>query len=93
MAPAFERLLNGPPPLTLEFWDGSRIEADGPNLLRFNSPRAVQRIVWSPDELGLARAFVTGELDAIGNVASILRSLQTSIHHEARAAVRRASPR
>jgi len=88
LAPAFERLLNGSPPLTLEFWDGSRIEADSPNLLRFNSPRAVQRIVWSPDELGLARAFVTGELDAIGNVASILRSLQTSIHHEARAAVR-----
>ena len=88
MAPAFERLLNGPPPITIEFWDGSRIGADGPNLLRFNSPRAVQRIVWSPHELGLARAFVSGEVDAIGNIADILRALQSSIRNEPRVAVR-----
>jgi len=88
LAPAFRTLLNGPPPITIEFWDGSRIDADGPNMLRFNSPRAIRQIVWSPDELGLARAFVTGDLDAVGNVAVILRSLQTSIQRDPRAVAR-----
>jgi cyclopropane-fatty-acyl-phospholipid synthase len=36
---------------------------------------AVSRILWSPNELGIARAFVSGELDAEGDAYEILRLL------------------
>ncbi len=81
VGPALHGLL-GEPPVEIEFWDGSTIgRHDGPGRLRVNSLDAFRRILWSPDELGLARAFVSGDLDAIGSVAEILRALQNGSPH------------
>ena len=63
-------------PVSFEFWDGSRIEGGSAGTMRLNTPDAVRRIIWSPDELGVSRAYVTGEIDAIGDTAEILRALQ-----------------
>jgi cyclopropane-fatty-acyl-phospholipid synthase len=43
--------------------------------------------MWAPDELGFARAFVTGELDAEGDLATLLRVLQQAMPSERRIAV------
>ncbi len=84
IGPALEGLL-GMPAVEIEFWDGSRIgRRDGPGQLRVNSIDAIRRIIWAPDELGLARAFVMGDIDAIGPVAEILRALQNGDPHSKR---------
>jgi cyclopropane-fatty-acyl-phospholipid synthase len=52
-------------PFTIELWDGTRIPATagrGPTL-RACSPRAVAYMLHAPGQLGLGRAYVTGELD------------------------------
>lgn len=77
--PMFEALL-GTPGVEFEFWDGSVLgDPTGPGRIRVNSPDAFRRIVWSPDELGIARAFVAGDLDAFGSTPAILRALQRSL--------------
>ena len=37
------------------------------------SPRALRRILWRPGELGLARAYVSGDLDVDGDLTEALR--------------------
>jgi cyclopropane-fatty-acyl-phospholipid synthase len=49
---------------SVEFWDGARLAgtAPGPRFV-VRSPHAVARVLRSPGELGLGRAYVAGELD------------------------------
>jgi cyclopropane-fatty-acyl-phospholipid synthase len=53
-------------PFTVDLWDGSTIPStgngDGPRFT-VNSPRALAHLVRAPGELGLGRAYVTGDLD------------------------------
>jgi cyclopropane-fatty-acyl-phospholipid synthase len=39
----------------------------------------VRRIMWSPDQLGLGRAYVTGELDIDGDVFQVLEALRDAV--------------
>jgi cyclopropane-fatty-acyl-phospholipid synthase len=87
LEPMFNKLFGGPPPLTFEFWDGSQLGSESPGLIKLRSPLALQRIMWSPDELGMSRAFVAGDLDAEGNVATLLRTLQQAMPSERRVAL------
>ena len=50
-------------PVRLQAWDGSLAGPDDAPLVIVRSRQAVRRLVWAPDELGLARAYVAGELD------------------------------
>ncbi|HSJ46305.1 MAG TPA: cyclopropane-fatty-acyl-phospholipid synthase family protein [Euzebyales bacterium] len=62
------------------FWDGSDTGAspvDG--VVRVHSPLAVRRILWAPDQLGLARAYVAGELDIDGDVYAMLTALRDAV--------------
>src|SRR3954451_778724 len=55
------------PPVRLRAWDGSAAgPEDAPGVV-VRSPQAVRRLVWAPGELGLARAYVAGEIDAVGD--------------------------
>ena len=51
-------------PFTVDFWDGSRLEptAAGPTF-RVRSPRAVAHALRAPGQLGIGRAYVSGELE------------------------------
>ncbi|MFF3290050.1 class I SAM-dependent methyltransferase [Streptomyces sp. NPDC003023] len=72
-----EELLGGPLPLRLRAWDGSvagRGPARGPVIV-LRSRRALRRLLWQPDELGLAQAYITGELDIEGDLAEALRTV------------------
>ncbi len=52
----FTALFDGVPPVAIEFWDGSSIGGgDGEHdRVIIRRPDALRRIVWSPDELGIA---------------------------------------
>ena len=53
-----ENLLQTPLPVRLRAWDGSESgPADTPVLIIRNR-RALRRLMWQPNELGLARAYV-----------------------------------
>jgi cyclopropane-fatty-acyl-phospholipid synthase len=61
------------PPVRLRAWDGSEAgPVDGPVLVVRNR-RALRRLLWAPGELGLARAYVTGDLDVDGDLADGFR--------------------
>ncbi len=63
------------PPVRLVGWDGSSAgSADGP-VVHVHSRRAVRRLLWAPGELGLARAYVAGELEIEGDLVAGLRTL------------------
>jgi cyclopropane-fatty-acyl-phospholipid synthase len=64
-----------PLPVRLRAWDDSLAgPADGPEVV-LRSPAALRRLVWHPNELGLAQAYVTGELDVTGDIAEGLRQV------------------
>jgi cyclopropane-fatty-acyl-phospholipid synthase len=69
LAGLVERLIGAPLPVRIRAWDGSEAgAADGPVAI-IRHRRALRRLLWNPGELGLARAFVAGELDIEGDIA------------------------
>lgn len=71
-------LLVGHAPVCFEFWDGSHWGLnEGIGRIRIRSKDALRRLMWSPGELGVARAFVTGEIDIDGNLIETLRVLRS----------------
>ena len=76
LAPLLGALFADRLPVRIEFWDASAAgPMNGPGTVRVGSPDALNRLLWSPGELGMARAFVTGELDLDGDIFAVLRSL------------------
>ena len=60
-------------PIGLRAWDGSSGgPQDGPVIV-IRSPRAFRHLLRRPGELGLIRAFVTGDLDLDGDLQLALR--------------------
>lgn len=51
-------------PVRIRAWDGSVAGPENAPVVVVSSRRAVRRMLWRPDELGLARAYVAGEVDA-----------------------------
>ncbi|MFI0988922.1 class I SAM-dependent methyltransferase [Streptomyces exfoliatus] len=70
-----EELLGGPLPVRLRAWDGSEAGPVGGPVLIVRDRRALRRMIWKPGELGLARAWVAGELDVEGDLYQLLDSL------------------
>ncbi|HEU5034056.1 MAG TPA: cyclopropane-fatty-acyl-phospholipid synthase family protein [Mycobacteriales bacterium] len=72
-------LLGEPLPVRLRGWDGSAAgPATGPTVV-LRSPKALRYLLWAPGELGLARAYVTGELDVDGDVGDGLRQVWAAV--------------
>ncbi|NHD16173.1 MULTISPECIES: cyclopropane-fatty-acyl-phospholipid synthase family protein [unclassified Actinopolyspora] len=62
-----------PLPVGLRAWDGSSAgPLDGPTVL-LTRRRALRHLVWRPGELGLARAYVRGDIDVDGDLTEALR--------------------
>ncbi len=63
-------------PFTIEFWDGSRIAStteDGPTF-SVRSPKALAHALRAPGQLGLGRAYVSGELE-VDDIDAVIRVL------------------
>lgn len=55
-------------PLRLQAWDGSEAgPADAP-IIEFRSRRGLRRMLWCPNQLGLSRAYVAGDIDGPGDL-------------------------
>ncbi len=67
-----EQLLGVPLPLRIRAWDGSQAGPPGAPTLVVRNRRAVRRLLWKPGELGLARAWVAGDLDVEGDLYTAL---------------------
>ena len=79
MAPFLGVFFDDGIPIRLEFWDGSAVgPTDGPGTVLVRSANAINRLLWAPGELGLARAYVTGDLDMDGDMFEVLRALHTA---------------
>ncbi|MGP3922266.1 class I SAM-dependent methyltransferase [Streptomyces sp. 8N616] len=70
-----EELLGAPLPVRIRAWDGSEAGPPGAPTLVVHNRRALRRLLWRPGELGLARAWVAGELDIEGDVYEALDRL------------------
>ncbi|NQV97085.1 MAG: class I SAM-dependent methyltransferase [Acidimicrobiaceae bacterium] len=75
-------MLFGRVPINFEFWDGSNLTPkdpaakDGIANVRLRSADALRHLLWSPNELGMARAFVTGEMEVEGDIFEAFRALR-----------------
>lgn len=70
-----ETMLQTPMPVRLRAWDGSEAgPADAP-LVTVRHRRALRRLMWQPNQLGLARAYVSGEIDVEGDLYDVLARL------------------
>jgi cyclopropane-fatty-acyl-phospholipid synthase len=72
-------------PVRLRAWDGSEAgpaERPGLPIAVIRSPQAIRRILWHPGELGLARAYISGDLDVEGDLPEGLRLVMTAIRNK-----------
>jgi cyclopropane-fatty-acyl-phospholipid synthase len=63
-------------PFAIEFWDGSRVSStsgEGP-VFSVRSPRAIAHALRAPGQLGLGRAYVSGELE-VDDIEQVIRVL------------------
>ena len=74
-----ENLLQTPIPVRVRAWDGSEAGPTGTPVLVVRHKRALRRLMWQPNELGLARAYVSGELDVDGDLYDALTRLAALI--------------
>lgn len=72
IGPALELLLGQPLPVRFRFWDGTSLGEETGATLVLRSPGALRHLLWAPGELGIARAYVSGELDVDGDIYAAL---------------------
>jgi cyclopropane-fatty-acyl-phospholipid synthase len=73
LAALVDDVLGGRLPIAVEAYDGSRSgPVDAPATIVIRSPDALRRIVTAPGELGLARAYVSGDLELQGSIWALL---------------------
>ncbi len=73
VAEFFGELVGGDAPVEFSAYDGSRFGPQGaPASVVVRSPRALRRLVTAPNELGLGRAYVAGEIDLEGDIFAVL---------------------
>jgi cyclopropane-fatty-acyl-phospholipid synthase len=93
LAPLVRAVAGPDVPVRFEFWDGSGLgPTDGIGTLRIRSADAVRRILWAPGELGVARAYVSGDLTIEGDLYALLRALHDASPRDLRQIGLRALP-
>jgi cyclopropane-fatty-acyl-phospholipid synthase len=77
LAARFERRLPGGLPFAVRFWDGSELRpedvAEDTDTVLVRDSRALAYIVSAPNQVGLGRAWVAGDLDVDGDLERALR--------------------
>ncbi|MEU2515974.1 class I SAM-dependent methyltransferase [Streptomyces syringium] len=86
-----EQVLGAPLPVRLRAWDRSESGPPGTPVLVIRRRRALRRLLWKPGELGLARAWVAGDLDIEGDLYEALDLLSGSLWERGEDAAARTS--
>lgn len=76
LAEPVRRIARADLPVRIRAWDGSETGPVGAPTVVVRSRRALRRLVWSPGELGLARAYVTGDLEVVGDLEEGFRRMR-----------------
>lgn len=87
-----EEVLGAPLPVRIRAWDRSESGPPGAPTLVIRHRRALRRLLFKPGELGLARAWVAGDLDIEGDLYEALDRLAGLIWERADAPSRIAPP-
>lgn len=66
-------------PIRLRAWDGSETGPLTDTVLVIRDRMALRRLAWHPGELGLAEAYIAGEIDVEGDLAAGLREVWKQI--------------
>ncbi len=70
-------MLVGEVPLRFGFWDEATWgPADGVATIVIHSPDALRHVLWAPGELGVARAFVAGDIEVEGDIVAAIAALR-----------------
>ncbi|WP_330330806.1 cyclopropane-fatty-acyl-phospholipid synthase family protein [Streptomyces sp. NBC_00536] len=72
LAALAETLLGAPLPVRIRAWDGSEAGPPAGPALVIHHRRALRRMLWKPGEVGLARAWVSGDLTVEGDLYDLL---------------------
>ncbi|MBB5867622.1 cyclopropane-fatty-acyl-phospholipid synthase [Allocatelliglobosispora scoriae] len=76
IAQVFARLVGGALPLRFQAFDGSKAGPDDAEVgVEVRSPRALSYLATSPGSLGLARAYVAGDIEVSGDLYTALSRL------------------
>lgn len=85
LEPLIADIFGGRIPLPVRLWDGTTFgpsggadvpgRADAPGTMVFNSPDAFRRMAYSPNLLGLGRAFAAGDIDVEGDMVEAFDTL------------------
>ncbi|MGW3725820.1 class I SAM-dependent methyltransferase [Streptomyces sp. NPDC000851] len=67
-----EQVLGTPILVRIRAWDGTQAGPPGAPVLVVRNRRALRRLLWKPGELGLARAWVAGDIDVDGDLYTAL---------------------
>ena len=73
LAQVLEPVMGKDLPVQIRAWDGSIVGPSGTPVLEIRNRRALRRMLWSPGELGLARAYVSGDIDVDGDLLDAFR--------------------
>ncbi len=79
LAALVEPLFGGELPVRLRAWDGSEHGPAGAPVVVLKNRRALRRLAYNPGELGLAQAYVTGDLDVEGELFEGFRRIWATI--------------
>jgi cyclopropane-fatty-acyl-phospholipid synthase len=76
LRPLLTRIFGADPPIRVLAWDGSEFGPEHAPCFVIRDRRALRRLLWKPGELGLARAFIAGELGIEGDFVAALGAVQ-----------------
>lgn len=91
VAPLVEALVGDSDALPIRFWDDSSLGPESNSSIVVRSPDAIRRLVWAPGELGLGRAYVSGDIELEGDIFELL-SLAHAITQDTSEVVRQRIP-
>jgi len=69
-------------PVRIRAWDGSVAGPDGVPTVVVDDPAALRRLLFHPGELGLAQAYVTGEIEVEGDLLDGLRRVWRAVREQ-----------
>lgn len=77
VTPLVRAVLGTQVPVGIKCWDGSRSgPADAPWQVHLVNRRGLRRLLWAPNDLGFARAYVSGDIDIEGDLLAGLDALE-----------------
>lgn len=77
VAPLVRAALGPQAPVAICGWDGSRSQPTNAQwALKINNRRGLRRLLWAPNELGFARAYVSGDIEIEGDLLAGLSALE-----------------